>query len=364
MLKKETSRKRISEYIHILLIVACMSISSAIQGQTIDILLKGGYVIDPKNNIDSQMDVAIAEGKIIQVAADIPSNTAKRTLNVSGLYVTPGLIDIHVHVFHGTDPSYIANGFTALPPDGFTFRAGVTTVVDAGSSGYRNFPVFKEQTIDRARTRVLAFLNIVGEGMRGGPLEQNIKDMSARRAAAIAKKYPNDIVGFKLAHYNGHDWGPTDSTVAAGKLTDMPVMIDFGESSPPLPIEELFTNHLRPGDIFSHTYAYFPKTREAIVDENFKVKPIIFEAQKRGIIFDVGHGSGSFRWSLSIPSTKQGFIADVLSSDLHSESMIGGIKDMANLMSKFLDLGLSLPEVIRRSTWNPARLSADLNWEI
>jgi dihydroorotase len=133
-------------------------------------------------------------------------------------------------------------------------------------------------------------------------------------------------------------------------------MVDFGTSDPPLSIEELFMKRLRPGDIFTHVYAYFPKTRGAVVDEDGKVKPFIFEAQKRGIIFDVGHGGGSFRWSQAIPSIQQGFIADAISSDLHTGSMNGGMKDMANLMSKFLCLGLSVQDVILRSTWNPARI--------
>ena len=142
----------------ILFLLACLLPAQTLQAQMIDILLKGGHVIDSKNNINSQMDVAIVDGKISQVAPDIPIKNVKTVIDVSGLYVTPGLIDMHVHAFHGTDPgSYIANGWDALPPDGFTFRAGVTTVVDAGSSGWRNFRVFKEQTIDRSQTRVLAF---------------------------------------------------------------------------------------------------------------------------------------------------------------------------------------------------------------
>lgn len=356
MQNKKITPGRIYGCIHILLFAAFMAIGSVMNAQSVDILLKGGHVIDPKNNIDSRMDVAIAGGKIVQVAPNIPSNTAKRTVDVSGMFVTPGLIDIHVHVFHGMDPSYIANGYTSLPPDGFTFRAGVTTVVDAGSAGYRNFELFKEQTIDRAETRVLAFLNIVGEGMRGGPLEQNIKDMNAHRAVAMARKYPDEIVGFKLAHYEGYDWRPTDSTVKAGTLTGMPSMIDFGVSNPPLPLEELFMKHLNPGDIFTHCYAYFPKTRDAIVDENGKVKPFVFAARERGIIFDVGHGGGSFRWNQAVPAIQQGLIADALSSDLHTGSMNSGYKDMANLMSKFMALGLSVQDVVARSTWYPAKI--------
>src|SRR5688572_15238745 len=151
-----------------------------VQAQQIDILLKGGHVIDPKNKIDSRMDVAIFENKIVQIAPDIPAKNAKKVIDVKGLFVTPGLIDMHVHVFMGNDlAAYIANGPNSVAPDGFTFRAGVTTVVDAGSSGWRNFRQLKEQTIDKAHTRVLALLNIVGTGMVGRFEEQDVTDMNA-----------------------------------------------------------------------------------------------------------------------------------------------------------------------------------------
>ncbi len=326
-------------------------------GQTYSIIIKGGHVIDPKNNIDAIMDVAINDGRIAMVAKNINAAEGKKVINAKGLYVTPGLIDMHVHVYYGTKTDQgLMNGPSSVAPDAFSFRAGVTTFVDAGSAGWRSFPDFKKQTIDISQTRVLAFLNIAAEGMRGGPFEQTTKDMDARRTAACAQKYPAEIVGIKLAHYEGHEWGPTDSTVRAGNLTHLPVMIDFGGSKPALSIEELFMEHLRPGDIFTHAYANLNGARECVVDENGKVKPLVFAAQKRGIIFDVGHGGGSFRWNQAVPSIKQGFIADVISSDLHTGSMNGGMKDMANLMSKFLALGLSVQEVILRSTWIPAKV--------
>lgn len=331
---------------------------SRLNSQTTDILLKGGHLIDPKNNINCLMDVAITEGKILKVASDISVKGVKNVIDVSGMYVTPGIIDMHVHAFHGTDPvSYIANGWDALPPDGFTFRAGVTTVVDAGSAGWRNFRDFKKQTIDRSRTRVLAFLNIVGTGMYGRFEEQDVNDMNPEMAVyMVTRLFPDIIVGIKSAHYWGPDFTQVDFAVEAGKLAKVPVMVDLGEHHPPLPIEDLFMKHLRPGDIWTHTYANAPKDREVPVDENGKVKPFIFEAQKRGIIFDVGHGGGAFHWSQAVPSVQQGFIADVISSDLHVGSMNSGMKDMANLMSKFLALGLPLEDVILRSTWNPARV--------
>jgi dihydroorotase len=329
-----------------------------LQAQSIDILLKGGHVIDPKNNIDSKMDVAITGRKIFKVAPDIPVKNATKVIDVTGMYVTPGLIDMHVHAFNGNDPgSYIADGWDALPPDGFTFRAGVTTVVDAGSAGWRNFRAFKAQSIDRSKTRVLAFLNIVGNGMYGRFEEQDVTDMNpVMTAHMITRLFPDILVGVKSAHYWGPDFTQVDKAVEAGTIANVPVMVDLGEHHPPLSIEELFMKHLRPGDIWTHTYANAPKDREVPVDENGKVKPFIFEAQKRGIIFDVGHGGGAFHWKQAIPSIQQGFIADVISSDLHIGSMNSGMKDMANLLSKFLNMGLSLNDVILRATWNPAKV--------
>ena len=323
--------------------------------QEIDLLLKGGHVIDPKNNIDAILDVAISNNKIYLVAKDIAADKAKKVVNVAGLYVTPGLIDMHVHVFQGNDlDAYIANGPTSVMPDGFTFRAGVTTVVDAGSSGWRNFPLFKKQTIDKAQTRVLALLNIVGHGMVSRFQEQDLTDMSPQMTAdMINKLYPDFLVGIKSAHFWG-EFEQVDRAVEAGNLAKVPVMVDFGEHDPPNSIEALFMKHLRPGDMFTHTYSYGPKQRQTVVDENGKVKPFVFEAQKRGIIFDVGHGGGAFSWRQAVPAIQQGFKPNVISSDLHTQSMNGGMKDFTNLMSKFMAMGMTLQEVIQRTTVAPA----------
>lgn len=330
---------------------------SFVTAQTYSIVIKGGHIIDPKNKTDEVMDLAIKDGKIAVVAKNIDAREGAKVINAEGMYVTPGIIDMHVHVYYGTKMDQgLMNGPSSVQPDAFSFRAGVTTFVDVGSAGWRSFPDFKRQTIDNSQTRVLAFLNIAAEGMRGGPFEQTTLDMSPRRTAQCARENPSVIVGIKLAHYSGHEWAPTDSAVMAGNLANLPVMIDFGSSTPPLSLEELLMKHIRPGDIFTHPYAYFPETRETVVDENGKVKPFIFAAQKRGIKFDLGHGGGSFTWKQAIPSVRQGFIADAISSDLHTGSMNSGMKDMANLMSKFLNMGLSIQDVILRSTWNPAMM--------
>lgn len=329
----------------------------SVLGQEYDLLLKGGHLIDPKNEIDGPMDVAIREGKIAAVAETIAADRATKVIPVAGMYVTPGLIDMHVHVFNGHTPgSYIADGPTSVPPDGFTFRAGVTTVVDAGSSGWRNFRQFKAQTIDGAQTRVLALLNIVGVGMLGRYEEQNIDDMNPSMTAhMINQLYPDILVGIKAAHYWG-DFTQVDKAVEAGMRANVPVMVDFGEHDPPNSIESLFMEHLRPGDIFTHTYSYGPTQRETVVDENYQVKPFIFKAQERGIVFDVGHGGGAFSWRQAVPSVQQGFVANVISTDLHTQSMNAGMKDLSNVMSKFMAMGLSLQDVVLRTTWNPAQV--------
>ena len=322
------------------------------QGQQFDLLIKGGHVIDPRNQIDSVMDVGITGGKISQVASSIPAAQARQVVNVPGLFVTPGLIDIHVHVFYGTEPdAYLSNGTSSVPPDGFTFRSGVTTVVDAGGSGWRNFRQFKDQVIDQARTRVLALINIVGSGMRGGPVEQDLADMDARLTAMRIREYPGIIVGIKTAHYRGPEWDPVDRAVEAGKMTNVPIMVDFGDFVPERPFQDLVLKHLRPGDMYTHTYL----GPVPMLDSQGKVMPYLFEARKRGVLFDVGHGGGSFLFSQAVPAMKQGFIPDSISTDLHTGSMNAGMKDMLNVMSKFLNLGMSIQDVILRSTWNPAQ---------
>ncbi len=341
-------------FLNLLIAIIILFLGNSTFAQEYDILIKNAHLIDPKNGIDQKMDVAITDGKIANVAARISESSAKTTVNAEGLFITPGLIDIHTHVFWGTKPdSYISNSYTSLPPDGFTFRAGVTTVVDAGSAGWRNFRLFKEQTIDQSKTRVFAFLNIVGSGMKGGAIEQNLTDMDAKLTAMVAKKYADNIVGIKLAHYSGPEWDPLQRAEEAGVLADVPVMVDFGGHTPVLSLERLFMDEFRPGDIFTHCFAHV-NGRTSVVDDNGKVRPFVWEAQKKGIVFDVGHGGGSFLFDQAIPAMEQGFKPNSISTDLHTGSMNGGMKDMLNIMSKFLNMGMPLNEVIRASTWLPA----------
>ncbi len=317
-----------------------------------DLLLKGGHVIDPKNQISEVRDVAIRDGVIAAVVRDIPAAQARKVVDVAGLYVTPGLIDLHAHVFAGSEGVGLAGGHTSIFPDDFALRAGVTTVVDAGSSGRRNFARFKTTVIDRARTRVLAFLNIGGAGMPGDEHEQDVSDMDAKAAAALAVANSDTIVGIKVAHYRGPDWTPVERGVEAGTRANIPVMIDFGEFRPERPFQELVLKKLRPGDIYTHAF-YAPVP---MLDEQGRLLPYLFEARKRGVLFDVGHGGAAFEFRQAIPAVRQGFPPDSISTDVHSGSLNSGMKDQLNVMSKFLNMGMSIDDVIQRCTWNPARI--------
>jgi dihydroorotase len=334
-------------------IAILFSASAALAQPAYDLLLQGGHVIDAKNNIDAVRDVAVKDGKIAAVAAHIDPASALKTVNVAGLYVTPGLVDIHVHVFAigtGERGSY-AGGDSSIPPDGFTLRTGVTTVADAGCAGWRNFEEFKERIIDRSKTRILAFINIVGNGMRGGRYENDLADMEAAPTAEMALKHKDIIIGVKTAHYTGPEWTPVEHAVEAGTIAKIPVMVDFGNDRPQRPLYDLLTVKLRPGDIYTHCYSGLRHE----LGEDGKVNPGMIEGRKRGVIFDVGHGNGSFAWRVAVPAIKQGFIPDSISTDLHAASMNASMMDMLNVMDKFLALGFSLEDVVRRSTWNPAR---------
>jgi dihydroorotase len=316
-----------------------------------DLLLLGGHVIDPKSGTSAVRDLAIAGGKIAAVAPKIDPAEAFKVVDVSGLYVTPGIIDMHVHVFAGTGERGSYAGDNSVYPDGFTLRVGVTTVVDAGCAGWRNFADFKDRIIDRARTRVLALLNIVGHGMRGGKIEQDLADMEAKPTADTVLQHKGLIVGIKTAHYEGPEWTPVERAVEAGTIANVPVMVDFGANRPERPITELLGKKLRPGDIYTHCYSGL----RGELTEAGHVNPGMIEGRRRGVLFDVGHGGGSFAWYVAVPAIKEGFLPDTISTDLHIGSMNAGMKDQLNVMSKFLALGLSLEDVIARSTWNPAR---------
>jgi len=325
-----------------------------------DLLLKGGHVIDPANHIDEVRDVAVFQGKIAAVEKDIPADQAGKVVDVSKLYVTPGLIDIHYHIGHGGAP---LDWFTpearvhALPlgiPADMALESGVTTIVDAGTAGAETFLQEKEEVIDRARVRVLAFLNIVGNGMQGG-LEQSVDEMDPKACAATIAKYRDIIVGVKTAHYwtalpwdaEHVPWAAVDRAIECASLANVPVMYDFWPR-PDRTYEDLILKKMRPGDIHTHVFAQqFP-----IILADGKINPALAEARARGVIFDVGHGAGSFWFRAAVPAVKQGFIPDSMSTDLHEGNY--RVVSMTNVMSKFLNMGVPLDDIIRRSTVNPA----------
>jgi len=316
-----------------------------------DLLLRGGHVIDPKNKIDAVMDVAIKDGHIAKVAAGLKSTDAIKTIDVKGLYVTPGLIDLHTHNYVGTGEKNSYAGDLSVQPDGFTFRTGVTTVVDAGCSGWRNFEDFKDKIVDRAKTRILVMLNIVGKGMRSGNIQQDLSDMDGEETAKMALKYPGVVVGIKTAHFNGPEWKPVEQAVIAGTKANIPVMVDFGADRPTRPLYDLLTKKLRPGDIYTHMYSGLRQEQDPVTKGPQKG---MIEGRARGIFLDAGTGGGSFKWSLAIPFIKQGFRPDSLSTDLHVDSMNSATKDLLNVASKFMAMGLSLQEVIAETTSHPA----------
>jgi len=331
------------------------------QSPRYDLLLKGGHVIDPANNVDAVMDVAVVKDKIAGVEKDIPASQAGKVVDASGLYVTPGLIDVHVHIGHGGAPLdwFTPEGRSHLTPYGIpadiALQSGVTTMVDAGSSGADTFLLEKEEVIDRAKVRVLAFLNIVANGMQGD-LEQSVDEMDVKRCADTIKKYPDIIVGVKTAHYWTEDpwdgehtpWAAVDRAEECGRAVNLPVMFDFWPR-PDRSYAELILKKMRPGDIHTHVFAQqFP-----ILLADGKLNPILAEARARGVIFDVGHGAGSFWFRNAVPAVKQGFIPDSISTDLHTGNFT--VLSMTQVMSKFLAMGVPLQDLIRRSTVNPAQ---------
>lgn len=314
--------------------------------QTYDILLKGGHVIDPANNINGIRDVAVTGTTITRVAADIPASQAKKVIDVKGRYVTPGLIDLHAHVF-----GYSGSIF----PDDTALLTGTTTVVDAGGAGYRTVDNFKKTIVDKSRTRVLALMNIAGYGMIGSKSEDNVEDMLPDKTAEAIKANRSWVVGIKVAHFGKPGWDAIKRAIEAGRLADVPVMID----------DKIFTNSgrtsreklldvMRPGDM--HTHMFNDRQVEVVSRFNGRVQEYAQQARIRGVLFDLGHGGGSFLWTVAEPATRQGFWPDTISTDLHAQSIMMQESDMPNCMSKMMLLGMSLEDAVAKSTLRPAQV--------
>ena len=323
-------------------------------GAPYDLILAGGRVLDPASGRDGVLDVAIEGGRIAAVAPSIDPARARLVIDATGLLVTPGLVDIHAHVFAGPDAKrYLSGSPLAVLPDDFAPSSCTTTVVDAGSAGHRTFARLHDEILSRATTRALAFVNIVGEGMRGGAFEQDLGDMDARATARIIEEHRAEIVGVKVAHYAGPGWEPVDRAVAAARATGTRVMVDFGGHVPELSMEDLLLHHLGPGDLLTHAYADV-KGRTALVDARGVLHPYALRAHQRGIVFDLGYGGASFVFSQAIPAIAQGLPPDTVSTDTHRSSRKGSMHDLVSVLSKLAALGLAVPDLIRKATAAPA----------
>jgi dihydroorotase len=305
-----------------------------------DLLLKNGHVIDAKNGIDGRNDVAVKDGKIAVVGLDL-AGTADTSVDVSGQYVSPGLLDIHLHVY---------GGFNAwVFPDPHCLPQGVTTCMDTGGAGYLYFEDFKTTIIEPSITRVLALVNIVGAGMIGKP-EQNTEDMDPKRCADMIKRYPEHIVGAKSAHFGGPGWESACGAIEAARLSDTLVMIDFSPRATRT-YEEML-GRFSPGDIHTHCYS----TRTPLLNPEGQINDYVWQARQRGVYFDLGHGNQSFFFPIATAAMEQGFLPDSISTDLHRRSRMLPNAMMTVVMSKMLALGMSVAEVIHRSTWRPAQV--------
>jgi dihydroorotase len=335
-----------------ILLVVLVATALPLRAQPFELILKGGHVIDPRNNIDGVRDVAVANGRIAAVATNLTPTPGTQVIDARGMFVTPGLIDLHVHLFATTGVKGAWAGDNSVLPDGFSFRTGVTTMVDAGSSGWRNFETFRHTVIDRAQTRVLAMINIAGLGMMTNAAEQVAAEFQPAEVVALARKHKDVVVGVKTAHYELPDWNSVDRALEAGKAAGIPIMVDFGYFRPERPYWQLVTEKLGRDDISTHCY----RASVAWMDENNRVHGYLHRARERGVKFDVGHGAGSLVFRNAVPAIKAGFYPDSISTDLHTLSMNIAMLDMPTTMSKFLVMGMPLKDVILRSTWNPAQM--------
>ena len=322
----------------------------------LEILLKGGHIIDPANEIDGIGDLGVLDGRIARVEENIPVEDAERVIDVGNLIVAPGLLDIHVHSYftRARGPGMLVGSLNA---DAHFLKEGVTTCVDTGTAGAEEFAHFRETVIDTSKIRMYAFVNIAAPGM--GDPEQIVANLDPRRAAETAAAHDDVVVGIKTAHYwttepfdDEHPpWASVDASVEAGELCKMPVMVDFWPRPPERSYPDLLLKHLRPGDIHTHVFArQFP-----VIDDNGAVYDYMREARKKGIHFDLGHGAASFWYRAAKPAIDDRFPPDSISTDLHMGNINGHVHSMLDTMSKCLAMGMPLQEVIYRSTVTPAR---------
>jgi dihydroorotase len=311
-----------------------------------DLILKGGRVIDPSQGLDGVMDVGFSGGKVAAVAPKLASEGAA-VRDVSGLIVSPGLIDLHTHVYWGGTS-------LGIDAEEFCRTSGVTTAVDTGSAGPGNFRGFRKHVIEPSQVRILAYLHVSHAGIYGfsntvmvGESE-DIRLMDPVTAAEVADTNRDVIVGIKVRvgrHASG-DQGvaPLDIALQVAEETGLSLMAHIDE--PPPSYEEVIAR-LRPGDVLTHAFRPFPNSPATAQGT---VKPAVLAARKRGVLFDIGHGMGSFAFKTARAMLANGFQPDTISSDVHALCINGPAFDQVTTMSKFMCLGMSLPDVIKAST--------------
>ncbi|MGB0504609.1 MAG: amidohydrolase/deacetylase family metallohydrolase [Pikeienuella sp.] len=314
-----------------------------------ELVLKGGRVIDPANNIDRITDIAFSGGTVSAVGDDLDGKTSR---DVSGQIVTPGLIDLHTHVYWGGTS-------LGIDPDEFMRNSAVTTAIDTGSAGPGNFAGFRKHVIEPAKARILAFLHISHAGIFGfsnrimvGESE-NLSLMDPVTAVEVAKANPDVIVGIKVRlglHASSiHGAAPLGIALQVAEESGLPLMVHIDE---PPPTYAEVVSRLRPGDILTHCFRAFPN---APVDGKGRIRAEVWEARRRGVIFDIGHGMASFSYKTARAALADGFAPDCISSDVHQLCIGGPAYDQVTTLSKFLALDMTLPDVIAASTIAPAR---------
>ncbi len=315
--------------------------------QAFDLLLTGGIVLNPASGLRAALDIGIAGGRIAAIEPVLPRGGAQQVLDARGCYVTPGLIDLHIHSYWGVNPY----GFDADP---ICMTSGVTTAADAGSSGPVNFLGFKSLVAERSRTRMLGFVCVAQHGVLSSPGElQNLGFADPEGAARTVMEHPGVAVGIKVRLHRSSvgDNGRQALRLAiqAGESSRTPVMVHIGDTA--ISMEEI-VDALRPGDIVTHC---FTPLKPGIVDEAGRLRAAVRRAHERGVLFDVGHANRHFDFNLARRVMSEGILPDTISSDLHSRSGSGPVVDLPTTMTKFLTLGMSLEQVVAACTHNPAR---------
>ena len=323
--------------------------------ETFDLLLTGGTVLNPATGVRQELDVAVKDGRIAALGAKLPRAQAKRVLEVPDCYVTPGLIDFHVHSYWGVNPY-------GCELDALCMSTGVTTAIDAGSSGPTNFKGFKKLVYEPSRTRMIAFIALAQHGVLNDPGElQDLRFADPNAAAATVGESPDVGVGIKVRlHKKGVGQNGREAlrlAIRAGEASKSPVMVHVGNTG--ISMNEI-ADTLRSGDVITHCYT---PQKPSIIDEQGKLLPEVRKAKERGVIFDVGHAGGHFDFNLVRRAMGEGIVPDIISSDLHgrlSQPGFGVVGDLLTTLTKFLVLGLTFDEIIARCTTNPARV---IGWQ-